>query len=129
MLKFFHRFLLASLLFLGTGGWLFADAYLDALESEATGVEVDPATVGRNIEVSPLEAGQVYSEGNELSADMPEGMSEAEFAMYLEENYIGSFTFFERLSDKGKEALYNEYKSQPQISSIREKIKEIYLGR
>ena len=100
-----------------------ADAYLDALNSAASGVEVDP--VGEGDTVSPNSEGAVAG----VSEDMPKGLSREGFEAYLQKSFFGSFAFYGKLNEAGKQKVFEAYGSRANIDYVRESIKRQYLNR
>lgn len=117
-----HKSLLLVMCLVGLSGSALADSYLDALDSAADDVAVDPATTGGEA-LAPEEP----REESDISGDMPRGMDQADLELFLEEKYLGSYAFYKRLDVKGRSYIYKEYVNKPSIDHVRKKIKEIYL--
>ncbi len=100
-----------------------ADAYLDALNSAAGGLEVDPA--GEESTAAP-EPGAATAENDE---SLPSGLSRDGFENFLKKRFFGSFAFYEKLDDAGKNRVFKAYGSRPEIDYVREQIKRQYLSR
>lgn len=101
------------------------DAYLKSLAGEAEGLSVDSQT-----EVDP--AGGNTSGGLSSTADpsgspsgITGGLSREEFEKDLQNNYIGSYLFYKRLSDSQKDEVFASYQADPSPDSVREKILQV----
>ena len=99
-----------------------ADAYLDAIQEAADGVNLDPATETESA------AGHSGSAGV-AAKGMPAGMAEKDFASFLQQKYLGSFAFYKKLSSSKKDRVFKAYADQPDIDFIRDQIKRQYLDR
>lgn len=100
----------------------FADAYLDALNSAADGLELDSKTTG---EVSPAPSGE--NSAPSLPENMPAGLSQNGFEVFLQKRFFGSFAFYEKLNKEGKQDVFNAYGGKPNIDFVRDQIKRQYL--
>lgn len=112
---------LVGLLVIGLVPCASGDAYLDALQEESDDGEVDPNTR----ELISASESSTTSAGENL----PDGMSEADFEAHLQQNYLGSYSFYNRMDKKRKTAIYEAYLKNPGIEFIRNEIKQKYLNR
>ena len=101
-----------------------ADAYLDALNSAAGGLEVDP--VGEKVTAASKTGDAAPSSGGET---LPAGMSKDGFERFLRKRFFGSFAFYEKLDKAGKNKVFKAYGSRPDMEYVREQIKRQYLSR
>ena len=101
---------------------VFADAYLDALNSAASGLEVDPDS--SEDENNATQSGSI---GQASGANMPVGLSREGFEEFLEKRFFGSFAFYEKLNKQKQDRVFNAYGGKPNIRYIREQIKRQYL--
>ncbi len=124
-MAYFDRKWVFVLICLSISSGVYADSYLDALESAADDLAVDPATTGG--EAAEPDEQLVEDTAPETVGDMPVGMDQAALELFLEEKYLGSYAFYKRLDVKGKSFIYKEYVNTPSIEHVRRKIKEIYL--
>lgn len=116
-----------------------ADAYLDALNDAASGVEVDAATeitIDSDKEVLKETERQAASSSAsttpaavKVAGNMPAGLDLAGLESFLKQSYIGSYAFFKRLADEQKQAVFSAYQSRPDIDYLRAQIKEQYRKR
>ncbi len=107
-----------------------ADAYLDALQEAADKVRVDPLSTGSTATVAPKEFGP--SDGRAVSqvkGNIPRGLDPAGLESLLKQGYVGSYAFFKRLSDEQKQRVFEAYEARPEITYIRDQIKQQYLAR
>ena len=108
----------------------FADAYLDALKDAAGGVTVDPLSRKRETPAAVSDEPAVMTdEGLASPGDMPPNLDMGGLESYLKDSFVGSYTFFSRLSDERKQRVFQAYKSHPLIAHIRDEIKRQYLQR
>lgn len=128
-LKFFLFGL--SLLFSSTGLAQTDDAYLDALEGEASDLTLDTQTHAgaadkpqQAIEASVSKEWQAGS-GSETSQGMVQGLSQQEFEEALQINYIGSYVFYQRLPDVQKAEVFVFYQTSQDPAEIRKKILQL----
>lgn len=93
-----------------------ADAYLDQLEAEASDLTFDSAVPleGSNLPVEPEDSG------------VPPDLDMPGFEDLLRSRYIGSFMFYNKLSDGDKTTVYDEYLSSKDIELIRKKIISLF---
>lgn len=54
------------------------------------------------------------------------GMTLPQFQYALQENFMGSYSYFKRLSKQGKQAVYKTYQDSPELHEIRESIIQAY---
>ncbi len=101
-----------------------ADAYLDALNSAASDVEVDPAGEG-DAATSDTASATVTMPGE----DMPKGLSREGFEAYLQKSFFGSYAFYQKLDEAGKRSVFEAYGNRANINYVRENIKRQYLNR
>ncbi|MCB1734526.1 MAG: hypothetical protein H6981_15420 [Gammaproteobacteria bacterium] len=92
------------------------DSYLDSINGEADDITVDSA-------VSLDASGQ--PQGAEAPS-IPKDLDIAGFEELLRSRYIGSYMFYNKLSDGDKTSVYDEYLSSKDIESIRKKIISLF---
>ncbi len=104
-----NSLMILALLTLAPVTWA-AGGYLDALKAEATS---DAPTAGT--------AAGTDDDGRPPARtdDQPQ-MEE-----WLKTNYVGSYMFYQRLSETKRKAVYRVYRSGAEITKIREKINEL----
>ncbi|HFD87879.1 MAG TPA: hypothetical protein ENJ35_09425 [Gammaproteobacteria bacterium] len=107
-----------------------ADAYLDALKDAAEEVSVDSLSRKQEIpgEIT-VESTAAGASVLTLQGDMPAGLDLPGLESYLKDRFVGSYTFFTRLSAERKQVVFQAYKSHPEIAHIRDEIKKQYLQR
>lgn len=115
--------LMAGLLTAGIVPAAPGDAYMDALQEAADDGEIDPNTK-ETLSTPGVEATDATT-GDRL----PGGMSNADFEAYLQKNYLGSYSFYNRMDSTRKTAIYEAYLKNPGIDFIRNEIKQKYLNR
>lgn len=106
-----------------------ADAYLDALQEAADGVQVDPLSTSEQQDtgsgIEPERKVTVVPAA--VKGDIPSGLDLAGLADFLKQGYVGSYAFFKRLSDEQKQKVFAAYLARPEIAYIRSQIKQQYL--
>ncbi|MEW8026988.1 MAG: hypothetical protein AB2792_04595 [Candidatus Thiodiazotropha sp.] len=90
------------------------DPYLSAISSEAEKVESTETTTG--------------SEADEMGGAV-DGPSLKAFEDDLKASYMGSFTFYKKLSRRSREEVFEEYKGGASIDEIRKKIMDRFLNQ
>ncbi len=117
-----------------TPSWVAADAFLDIIKQEVHAVEVDPVT-RHSVNGTPQPrnekpaANPTAATASNNQADVPVKMTQAAFEEHLAKHYVGSFSFYRRLTPEKKAEVYAAYTDRPEIKFIREKIKQTYLNR
>lgn len=102
---------------------VFADAYLDALNSAADGLELDSKSAGDTPASSDIESSPAVPE------NMPKGLSKDGFEVFLQKRFFGSFAFYEKLDNDAKEKVFSAYGGKPNIDFVRDQIKRQYLRK
>ncbi len=113
----------AVLLCLVTQSPVFADAYLDALNSAADGLELDSKSAADSSASSDTESTQAVPD------NMPKGLSQDGFEVFLQKRFFGSFAFYEKLDNDAKEKVFSAYGGKPNIDFVRDQIKRQYLRK
>ncbi len=114
--------------------WAAADAFLDIIKQEVHAVEVDPVT-RHSVNGTPPPVNKqpapnaTPATASNNQADLPVKMSQSAFEDHLAKHYVGSFSFYRRLTPEKKAEVYAAYTGRPEIKFIREKIKQTYLNR
>lgn len=101
-----------------------ADEYTDMLEDEAA--QVDSKSPGDTASGEKPESARLpdLDEAGYLPADL----RRSEFESTLRDRYMGSYTFYERLSENARGEAYDEYLRTGHIEPIREKIMSRFLN-
>lgn len=91
-----------------------ADAYLDALQDEATDLSVDPKTAASKFTA-------------EKAADY-KGLQQGSFESMLDKHYHGTYIFCTRLSDENRALVYRAYTKTPDINPLRQMIVDLLVN-
>lgn len=91
-----------------------ADAYTDALQSEAAELSVDPET-DANKPATTQKLGVDHSSGQEA------------FQTMLAKHYHGTYVFYKRLSSENRLVAYEAYKETPDIEPLRRLIMDLLV--
>lgn len=98
--------------------------YLQSIDGEASDLNLDSQTKSQESEVhlfssdvDPGQAGAIKELASDLSLE--------QFQVVLKNNYIGSFLFFQRLSEEKQLEVYQYYLQNPDPQKIREKILQV----
>ncbi len=123
------QYLLAGFLiiFLLLPGTVLADAYLDALKAAAGDVEVDPNS-SQAVTDPGSDSPATPTSGSDSTA-IQAGLSQDAFERYLQQNFLGSFSFYRRLDSNLKRQIFEAYQERPEIEYLRQQIKQRYLNR
>ncbi len=103
--------------------------YLNSLEGEASGLELDGQT--KNLQKKSFAAkeklfnGVAQGKKGGAIAELLPGLTIEQLGIVLKNNYMGSYLFFKRLSDSGQEEVYQFYKNNPDPQKVREKILQV----
>lgn len=96
-----------------------AASYLHELEAEAARTDNEQAAPAPKKEERPgWSAGQ-----QSLSDTIPKGLTKKQFEQNLKQSYFGSHLFYSKLNGADQERVYEDYKKDNSINSIRESIK------
>ncbi len=93
------------------------DAYLKVLEGEAEALELDPSGQlhGNKAEERVRDKGLEKRSTRfgwgaaDIGDELPSGMEKAVFDAYLEENYYGTYIFYQRLNSVDKNTVFYRY--------------------
>lgn len=92
------------------------DAYLQMLEGEASDLELDQSSqlhsddIGQKIRKKRLTGKRFFSSIMVVDADaLPRGLSHEEFEVMLEQNFFGTYVFYEKLKSTDKRTVYFRY--------------------
>ena len=96
-------------------------SYLNALEQEADTIDMT-APADTPSPGTPQPSSQLPT--NTPKETLSKGMSKAEFETELQQNFFGSYLFYSKLSDQGKENVYQEYLKRDDVAYLREVIKQ-----
>ena len=96
-----------------------AASYLHELEAEAARTDNEQNTATSKNDKKPEWTPSQQS----LSEKIPGGLSKAQFEQRLKQSYFGSHLFYSKLTDADKQRVYEDYKKDNAINSIRESIK------
>lgn len=94
-----------------------ADNYLDALEAEAKDMSDAPAETEQS-NWKPSDSG--------ITDNLSPNLNKAGFEENLKHNFVGSYTFYSRLSDKDKETVFSAYQNNNNIQELSALIKELH---
>lgn len=99
------------------------DAYIDALNAELDAPSAAGGTVTSN---TTEEKENLLGKGKQtLSSELPSGLKPEAFETELKRSFVGSYVFYNKLSNTDKDAVYNYYKQTTSIDDIRNKIKAL----
>lgn len=108
--KLFFKSLVALLLLaLVPVTQVWADEYLDTLKAEAN---------SGNPSIGPAEE-------TDDGRPQPRTDDQPQMEEWLKNNYVGSYMFYQRLSEGKREAVYRLYRSGAEITRIRKKINDL----
>lgn len=123
-LKIFIAFLILSCLSINVSLAQSNGSYLKLLEGEASISSVDKKTQSKTIKKTIIRPTSSSNDGKN-DGKIPIEFSFDDFMDYLKLNYIGTYFFVMRLSDKQKNEIYIFYQSNNDPYAIRTKIIEI----
>lgn len=92
------------------------DSYLDSIDAEADDLTVDSAV---SLDASDAQHGAEPK-------GIPDDLDLSGFEDLLRSRYIGSYMFYNKLSDGDRSAVYDEYMSSKNIELIRKKIISLF---
>ena len=101
------------------------DAYLDELAAEVEKIQ-DPGNLGQQATTTGEDVPEVESAA---VGDAQRGASREAFERQLERRYLGSFRFYERLPERSRQEVFEEYRQGADMSEIRKKIISRLLHR
>jgi hypothetical protein len=115
---------LGGVLVCGPGAFA-ADPYLDALESEASGLAVDPASrpetrTHRRVKAPNGSNWSVEHQG--LGEALPGSLTREAFEEALKRNFYGTYVFYRKLHEPNRQAVYRFYQEHPSVEEIRSTI-------
>jgi len=93
--------------------------YLKSLEGEAESVALDAQTEFKTT-ASKKSTSAAGSKG--VPSSLVSGLAIEQFERVLQQNYIGSYLFYKRLSSSQKDEVYASYQGNPDPDSVRDKI-------
>lgn len=99
------------------------DDYLDALEAEASGVQVDPASA--EFEPKTLQRRSRVVHTNALrggAIDLPAGLDAVEFEQALQQSMPSSYLFYWNLPDAARQEVFVRYANGASAAELRELI-------
>lgn len=106
-----------------------ADAYLDALESEAGSSSVDKATVEKKTTSGePNSPNPTTTSTVETTGD-PSKLSQSEFEATLKVKKRGSFLWYSRLKQEQKELVYQDFLAGTDMEALGKKILKLFTQR
>ncbi len=115
-----------------------ADPYLEALESEAAGIEVDPASrprarggvdSGAPSSTKPDAASTDWDvELQQLDAALPRGLSQEAFERALKAGSYSTFALYRKLGARDRKTVYAFYRDHPTVGEIRSEIIQRLAG-
>ncbi len=99
------------------------DDYLRQLDSEASDLNLDAETRGRKEGEGDMRSAVRLTEvPADDASELAPGLSREAFEASLKRNYMGSYTFFLRLSPERRDALYASYLKDPDPQRLRDRI-------
>lgn len=104
-----------------------ADDYMQALDAEAQGMAVDPAS-GKELKSTKQKASTnkqapASADGGELTYQgLPASLGMNEFEAVLNQNFKGSYLLYKNLGDKGRLEVYEAYRNEADIEVVRDSI-------
>lgn len=96
-----------------------ADDYLKELEAEAKSLDDPAANAGEEEKSNWSPSGQGIAE------TLSPNLNRSGFEENLKYNFIGSFTFYSRLSESSKEKVYAAYQERNDLNEITSLIKKL----
>lgn len=102
-----------------------SDTLLDALENEASNLQLDDKTKNKNKNLTTTNIKSTSDVKGGAITDLTSGLSVELFEKILKENYIGSFLFYKRLSQSKKDEVYEFYQKNPDSVKVRKKILQV----
>lgn len=96
-----------------------ASSYLQELEAEAASTDNEKAVAAPEQAKTPGWAPHDQS----LSEKIGAGLTKAQFEERLKQSYYGSYLFYSTLDDADQQRVYEDYRKDNAINSIRESIK------
>ncbi len=97
-----------------------ADAYLDALNAEATG---EKSTNDESV----LQSDWTHKKQS-LKSQLTPGLTKPVFEAELKHSFYGSYVFYNKLNDAKKDAVYQHYNETKDIEAVRQKIMSLLSG-
>lgn len=97
----------------------YADNYLDQLEAEAENMADTPAQE-ESSNWKPSDTG--------ITDNLSPGLNKAGFEENLKHNFVGSYTFYSRLSDEDKATVYAAYQKNNDIKELTALIKQLSIN-
>jgi hypothetical protein len=93
--------------------------------------EEDPylSAISRQAKKAEVEGQPILSETDENSVDTEEGLSRKAFEADLATRHKGSYTFYQKLSRRSREEVFQAYRDGASIDEIRQIIMERFLQR
>ncbi len=111
-----------ALVLLVASGAFAADDYLSAIEAESEKVEGQPQQVDKAVEEAvPAEVGGT---GNDANSE-----ERIAFENLLKERFLGTYNFFNKLPERSRQEIVQEYRRGTSIVRIRKKIVDRFMQR
>lgn len=107
------QWLCAALLLSAGSGWSADDPYLQALDAEVDKVESHP------VDVAHLSAADAAAAAASREA----------FELLLRDRYAGTFVFYNKLPERSRQEIFDEYAGGASITGVRKKIIDRLLQR
>ncbi len=101
------------------------DVYLKMIESEANSVELGGSGQLRKEDNKNKSAKSFFSGSGALEGeDLPKGLEQQEFESLLEENFFGTYAFFNKLNTTDKNTVYYRYSKaeKPGLENVRKNV-------
>lgn len=102
-----------------------SDTLLDALENEASNLQLDDKTKNKNKKLTSTNIKSISHVKGGAITDLTSGLSVELFEKILKENYIGSYLFYKRLSQSKKDEVFEFYQKNPDSVKVRKKILQV----
>lgn len=104
---------------------LAADAYLEFLEQEAKGLQLDPVGQTNNEEKRLIRNNLSKRRGEGTQVNLPAGLTRDGLETLLATNFHNTYLFYKVLKNRDKETVYTNYVShaKPNLGSLSREIK------
>ena len=100
------------------------DAYMDAINAEAQGLEVDPESE-REQQKADIPGGSFsgsWTSNDQGLEGLKRGLDKPDFEDSLETNYYGSYIFYKNLNPSKQDQVYKAYQQGADIDGLRDLI-------
>ena len=102
------------------------DAYLKMLEGEAASLQLDQSGQLQKQENQQIQVRQVFEwKGQVKQQDaVPKGLEREQFEKYLQENFYGTYVFYNKLNTTDRDTVYYRYSKaeKPDLENVRKNV-------